>query len=59
MGTVLFCMTLLPVLKRTREEFEPKCVEVFAYLDDISIGTVELTSNTEDIFPPWPACVSP
>ena len=51
MGTVLFCMTLLPVLKRTREEFEPKGVEAFTYLDDVSIGMVEVTSDTVDIAP--------
>ena len=38
MGPALFCMPLLPVLKQTREEFEPKGVEAFAYLDDVSIG---------------------
>ena len=37
-GPALFCMPLLPVLKQTREEFEPKGVEAFAYLDDVSIG---------------------
>ncbi|CAM9292589.1 unnamed protein product, partial [Laminaria digitata] len=37
MGPALFCMPLLPVLKRIREEFEQKGVEAFAYLDDISI----------------------
>ena len=43
MGPALFCMPLLPVLKRTRAEFEPKGVEAFAYLDDISIGMMEIT----------------
>ena len=38
MRPALFCMPLLSVLKRTREEFEPKGVEAFAYLDDIIIG---------------------
>ena len=32
MGPALFCMPLLPVLKRTRAEFEPRGVEAFAYL---------------------------
>ena len=38
MGPALFCMSLLPVLKRIREEFEPRGVEAFTYFDDISIG---------------------
>ncbi|CAN0436358.1 unnamed protein product, partial [Laminaria digitata] len=42
----LFCMPLLPVLKRAREEFEPKGVEAFAYLDDISTGMMEITPDT-------------
>ena len=36
MGPALFCMPLLPVLKRTRTELEPRGVEAFAYLDDIT-----------------------
>ena len=47
----MFCMPLLPVLKRTRHEFEPKGVEAFAYLDDVSIGMVEVTSDTVDVVP--------
>lgn len=39
MGPALFYMALLSVLKRVREDIEPQCVEVFAYLDDISVGT--------------------
>ncbi|CAN0536487.1 unnamed protein product, partial [Scytosiphon promiscuus] len=38
MGPALFCMPPLPVLKQAREEFEPRGVEAFAYLDGISIG---------------------
>ena len=49
MGPALFCMTLLPVLKRTRGEFEPKGVAAFAYLDGISIGTFEVTSDTVEV----------
>ena len=30
MGPVLFCMPLLPVLKRTWAEFEPRGIEAFA-----------------------------
>ena len=43
MGPALFCMPLLPVLKRTRAESEPRGVETFAYLDDISIGMMDRT----------------
>ena len=46
MGPALFCMPLLPVLKRIREEFERRDVEVFAYLDDISIGMSEIKPDT-------------
>ena len=42
-------LSLLPVLKRTRQEFEPKGVEAFAYLNDISIGMVEAASDTVDV----------
>ena len=42
-------MPLLLVLKRTREEFEPKGVEAFAYLDDISIRMVEVPSDTVEV----------
>ena len=51
MGPALFCLPLLPVLKRNREDFEPKGVEAFAYLDDVSIGRVEVTSDTVDVVP--------
>ena len=30
MGTALFCVPLLPLLKRVREEFQPRGVEAFA-----------------------------
>ena len=49
MGPALFCMPLLPVLKRTRAEFEPRGVEAFAYLDDISIGMMEITPDTVEV----------
>ena len=42
-------MPLLPVLKRTRAEFEPRGVEAFAYLDDISIGNLEITPDTVEV----------
>ena len=60
MGPALFCMPPLPVLKRTQEEFEPRGVETFAYLDDVSIGMVEVTSDTVHILPFLPrglACI--
>ena len=51
MGPALFCMPLLPVLKRTRAEFEPRDVEAFAYLDDISIGMMKITPDTVEVVP--------
>ena len=51
MGPALFCMPLLPVLKRTRAEFEARGVEAFAYLDDISIGMMEITPDTVEVVP--------
>ena len=51
MGPALFCMPLLPVLKRKRAEFEPRGVEAFAYLDDISIGMMEITPDTVEVVP--------
>ena len=51
MGPALFCMPLLPVLKRTRAEFEPRGVEAFAYLDDIIIGMIEITPDTVEVVP--------
>ena len=50
-GPALFCMPLLPVLKRTRAEFEPRGVKGFAYLDDINIGMVEITPDTVEMLP--------
>ena len=50
-GPVLFCMPLLPVLKRTRAEFEPRGVEAFAYLDVISIGMMEVTPDAVEVVP--------
>ena len=51
MGPALFCVPLLPVLKRTREEFEQRRVEAFAYLNDISIGMKEITPDTVEVVP--------
>ena len=51
MGPALFCMPLLPVLKRTRAELEPRGVEAFAYLDDISIGMMKITPDTVEVVP--------
>ena len=51
MEPALFCMPLLPVLKRTRAEFEPTGVEAFAYLDDISIEMMETTPDTVEVAP--------
>ena len=54
MGPALFCMPLLPVLKRAREELEPKVVEAFAYPDDIRFRKIDVTSDTVEVvlFPP-------
>ena len=51
MGPALFCMPLLPVLKRTRAKFELRGVEAFAYLDDISIGMMEMIPDTVEVVP--------
>ena len=50
MGPALFCMLLLPALKRIREEFEPRR-EAFAHLGDISIGVSEITPDTVRVVP--------
>ena len=50
-GPTLFCMPFLPVLKWTRAEFEPRDVEAFAYLDDISIGMMETTPDAVEVVP--------
>ena len=51
MGPALFCMPLLALLKRIREEFEPRGLEAFAYLDGISTGTSEITPDTVRVVP--------
>ena len=51
MGPAFFCMPPLPVLKRTRAEFKARVVEAFAYLDDISIGMVQITPDTVGVVP--------
>ena len=51
MGPALFCMSLLPVPRRARAEFEPRGVEAFACLDDISIGMVEITPDNREVVP--------
>ena len=51
MGPALFCMPPLPVLKRTRAESGPRDIESFAYLDDISIGTIGIIPNTVEVLP--------
>ena len=50
MGPALFRMPLLPVLKRTRAEFEPRGVEAFTCVDD-NIGMTEITPGTVEIVP--------
>ena len=51
MEPALFCMPLLPVLKRTRAEFEPRGVEAFAYVDEIRIGIMEVPADTVEVLP--------
>ena len=51
MGLALFCMPLLPVLERTREEFEQRVVQASAYLEDTSIGKMEITPDTVGVVP--------
>lgn len=46
----LFCMPLPPMLKRTREEYEARSVEAFAYFNNIGIGT-EVTPSTVEVVP--------
>ena len=38
MGPAMFCLALRPGLKRFRQEFEREGVEVFAYVDDVSLA---------------------
>ena len=49
MGPALFCMRLLPVLKRTQKGFEQRGVEAFAYLDDIIIGMTEIAPGMVEV----------
>ena len=51
MGPALLCVPLLRMLERIREGFEPLGVEALAYLDDISIGTSEITPDTVRVVP--------
>ena len=48
-GPALFFMPLLPVLKRTRADFEPRGVEAIAYLDGITMGMMEITPDTVEV----------
>lgn len=43
-------MVLSPGLKRSREEFEAKRVEAFAYMDDTSLSLMGVTANTDITF---------
>ena len=45
MGPAMFCLALRSGLKRSRQEFEKKGVEAFAYIDDISLGLARITAN--------------
>ncbi|CAN0514005.1 unnamed protein product [Laminaria digitata] len=50
MGPAMFCLALRPGLKRFRQEFEGEGVEAFAYMDDVSLGFMEITANTVKAF---------
>ncbi|CAN0521080.1 unnamed protein product, partial [Laminaria digitata] len=50
MGPAMFCLALRSGLKRFRQEFEGEGVEVFAYMDDVSLGFMGITANTVRAF---------
>ena len=50
MGSVMFCLALRLGLKRFREEFEGEGVEAFAYMDDVPLGLMGVTTNTARAF---------
>lgn len=49
MRSLLFCMQLPSVLKRTQTQVESRGVEAFAYLDGISIGITEITPDIVEV----------
>lgn len=52
MRPALFCMPRLPVMKQTQEELlKPRNIEAIAYLDGISIGMIEVKTDTVEVVP--------
>ena len=51
MKPALFCQPLRPVLTRVREEYESQGVEAYAYLDDITIVSHEISPGTVGVVP--------
>ncbi|CAN0515098.1 unnamed protein product, partial [Laminaria digitata] len=50
MGPAMFCLAVRPGLKRFRQEFEGEGVESFAYMDDVSLGLMGISTNTVRAF---------
>ena len=46
----MFCLALRPALMRFREELEEEGAEVFAYMNDVSLGLMGVTANTARAF---------
>ena len=51
MGSALFCLPLWPVLTRVWGEHESQGVESYAYPDDITIATDEISPGTVEVVP--------
>ena len=51
MGPALFCLPLRPVFTRAREEYELQGVEVYAYLDDITVTADEISPGIVGVVP--------
>lgn len=51
MGPRLFCFPLGPGLVRPRAEFEAEGVQAFAYVDELSLGLMQIAANTVSAVP--------
>ena len=51
MGPALFCLPPRPVLTKVREEYESQGVEVYAYLDDITIAADAISPESVGVVP--------
>ena len=51
MRPVLFCLPQRPVLTGVREEYESQEIKAYAYLDDITIATHEISPGTVGVVP--------